>query len=74
MAEVEWMSIDPDNFDPKSVSAREGRCTWHGEANPGELCAGTPVAGVRAAGGRWLACERAVAQITERYGVPRPEL
>ncbi|GGK71324.1 hypothetical protein Sme01_26640 [Sphaerisporangium melleum] len=72
MAEVEWMTTDRANFAPGSVSAREGRCTWHGEIRPGEKCPEPPVTGVRAAGGRWLACERAVDQIVEQYGVARP--
>ncbi|MET8159832.1 hypothetical protein ABZT47_25975 [Sphaerisporangium sp. NPDC005289] len=74
MAEVEWMTTDAENFDRRSISAREGRCTWHGESRPGEKCSESPVTGVRASGGRWLACERAVDQIVEQYSVARPVL
>jgi hypothetical protein len=72
MAVVEWFGVEPGNFAPNSVAARESRCTWHGEGRPGDKCLDPPVTGVRVAGGRWLACERAVQEIEERYEVTRP--
>ncbi|MGW7264095.1 hypothetical protein [Streptomyces sp. NPDC054842] len=54
----------PEGLDPKSVSYREARCTWHGSP-----CAEPPVKVVRTRdGARWAACALAVRTLAERRG------
>jgi hypothetical protein len=59
----EWDDF-PGDLDPKSVSFREERCTWHGEG-----CSEQPTKVVRTRDGRrWAACARAVREIAAARG------
>ncbi|MGW4872946.1 hypothetical protein [Streptomyces chartreusis] len=59
----EWPDF-PEGLDPRSVSFREARCTWHGRT-----CTEPPIKVVRTRdGARWAACARAVRTIAAARG------
>jgi hypothetical protein len=72
---IVWVKpFDPANHKPET-EGRAGRCGWHG-TNEGAPCGETPFASVKFDYADfqpiYSACERAVREISRRYGFPIP--